>query len=442
MEAQEEKKEEFKSDNINVTVNEKEACRVEYKVKVGIDLTKQSHKKAVKSVTKEVSIPGFRKGRAPENLIEKKFAEPIDTRWQKGLADLAFKESQRLTNIPVLSGDTTITFNMEKHSLEEGAEMTFSFEREPKVPEIEYEKVEFTDEERITIDDAKVNETIDQIQKYFATWDDITDRPAQEKDYLSLDIDLIKEDKTESVYQNMRFEFSEKGMSKWMRDLCSGMNIGESKDGISKPDDDASEKEKKEFEEKPVRITLKGIQVAKMPPVDDELAKKVGVPNAAVLKEKLTDLLNKQADEQVQKKRRDQVCDSLVTLYPFDLPNSMVEKEVQVRLKQALSSPEAQKEWQNKNEEERKKDIDSIKEHSEKALRLFYLCRSIISKENLKISPSDVNKEVNTPLDAMFSTGADYYTPENASQEQKALATSRLMLAKAQDFIISKKLGA
>jgi len=438
-----EEKKEFKSDTVSFTMERKPDCVVEYKVKVSPQIVQKARREAIRSIAKEVSLPGFRKGKAPDALIVKKFPEPLKERWQKAIADTAFRECQNVAKVPILSQDAQISFNVDKQSVEEGAELTYTFETEPEVPYIDIEKIELAKEERKTIDENTVNETIDQIRHYFAEWEKISDRAVKKDDYVVVDVDVIEEEPPRKALTNTRFQVNKEKMAEWMLELVVGMKIGDAKEGVSTPDDDAPEEHKKENPPKKVRLTLRSIEKPNLPEVNDELAQKVGAPSAKEMQENLEKLLNKQADENVQKAYREQINDHLLEHYTFDLPKSLMQKETQFRIKQLVSDPQFQRKLMSMGEEERKEAIQDIEKQGERAVRLFYLARKIVQDQNIQISPSEVHQEVKTPLEAMFSDQSDFYSAQEQSQEQRAIAMSRLVLVKAEDYLISQaKIGA
>lgn len=438
-----EEKKEFKSDTVTFTMERKPDCIVEYKVKVSPEIVQKARREAIRSIAKEVSLPGFRKGKAPDALIVKKFPDALKERWQKSIADTAFRECQEVAKIPILSQDAQITFNVDKQSVEEGAELTYSFETEPEVPEIDIEKLELAKEERDTIDGKKVDETIDQIRHYFAEWEKVSDRAVEKEDYVVVDVDVIEEDPPRKALTNTRFQVNREKMAKWMFDLVLGMKIGDAKEGVSVPDEDAPEEHKEENPPKKVRLTLRTIEKALLPAIDDELAKKVGVATEKEMRENLEKLLNNQADDHVQKAYRDQVNEYLIENCQFDLPKTLLQKETQFRIKQLVSDPEFQRKLMGMDEEERKDAIQDIERQGERAVRLFYIARKVIQDQNIQISPTEVHQEVKTPLEAMFSDQSDLYTAKEQSQEQRAIAMSRLVLVKAEDYLISQaKIGA
>lgn len=438
MAEQKQENQEFKSNAVTFTVERKPECMVEYKVKTSPDIVKKARKEAIRSISKEVSLPGFRKGRAPDHLIVKKFPEPLDERWQKAIADQTFQECQKLAHTPLLNNDAKISFNIDKHSLDEGAELTYTFESEPVVPEIDLGRIELEEVEREIVDKKKIDSTLHDIQMYFASWEKESDRPVKEGDYILIDVDITEETPPKKALINSRFEVSKKKMAKWMHDLVMGMKIGEAKDGVSAPDADASEEDKKATPPKKVRLTVKSIEKPKLPEVDDLLAMKMGAKNKDEMLKNLEKLLNRQADDHVQKAYREQISEHLIAEYPFELPKTLLQKETQYRIKQLVNDPAFQQKLMGMGDEERKKEIQEIESQGERAVRLFYISRKIIQEQKIAVSPGDVHQGVKTPLEAMFSDQTDLYTSKEQSQEQKAIAMSRLLLSKAEDFLISK----
>ncbi len=211
---------EFSNEALKVKVYFKPNCKVELEVHAEPSLVKEARQKAVKIIGKEVTLPGFRKGKAPEALVEKSYSKQIDGEWQKAIADLTFLESIKLTNIPILNNDPKIGYNMKSHSME-GSHLILSFETEPSIPLINPKDVTLKAVERPLVNEDKVNETIRQLLLFFAEWTKI-DRPIQENDYVILDVDVIEEEPAYKLFADVRFEVTDRSMAKWMKDLILG----------------------------------------------------------------------------------------------------------------------------------------------------------------------------------------------------------------------------
>jgi trigger factor len=424
------------NDLIELTVHRKPRCLVEFVVKAQPVIVQKAYHKAVKSVAKDTSIPGFRKGKAPEALIVKNFASAIEKEWNKQLGEDIFRECENLVRIPVLNSDSRIKFNMKSHSLDQGAEMTFQFESEPEVPTVDVAALTLNKESDTPLDRKKLDEVLHRIRLFFSKWQSVSTRPIQTGDFITIDLDLIEDQKEDRVFSNTRLEVIEPTMAKWMRDLVIGMQVGESKDGISQPDDTASEEDKTKFQPKKVRVSIKSIEEPILPPVDDDLAKKVGVESSQIMLERLETLLNKQLEEEKRNHYREQLSTLLLNTYPFEVPASLLYHELQHRFTRLLQNSSFKTRYESLNEEEKKKEIELIQIQAEEALRLFYLCKHIALTHNLKIVSSDLHPEIQTPLDAMFAD-RDLIKP-NKTEEEKNLLMSRLLLTKAQDFVIDQ----
>ncbi|MEM8727983.1 MAG: trigger factor [Chlamydiota bacterium] len=434
----EEKRREYKSDTVTFTIERKPKCMVEYRVKTSPEIVKKTRSEAVKSVSKEVSVRGFRKGRAPDRIILKKFPGPVKERWEKAVVDKTFHECQKLFSSPILSNDAEIHFDIAEHSPEEGVEIIFSFETEPLVPDIRSNGIEIEEVEREVVDEKKLEETLKTIQTYFAEWEKISGRPAKEGDFAVIDVDLIEKEPADTILSNARFEIKRGTMTHWMYEMVVGIEIGASKEGLSRPDEDASEEDKEKFPPKKVRLTLKGIEIPHYPVIDDALAQKMGTKNERELRERLEKLLNTQADEAVRKKYREQISAYLLETYRFELPETLLQRETRFRIKQLVQDVRFQRKLMKMGEDEKKEVIKDLEAQAEKAVRLFYISRQITQDNGIEIGPDEVHRAISTPLEAMFSDQSDLYTAKEQSQEQKAIATSRLLLAKVEDFLISK----
>lgn len=425
----------FQNDQVKVIVHYKSACRVEFEVEVFPSLAKTAQKKALKVVGKEVTLAGFRKGKAPDHLILKNYPQQVDKQWQECIADLAFRESEKLAKVPMLNNEPKINFNMKSHSLE-GARLILGFETEPVIPSINPKDIELKAVERPVVNDEKINETIRQVQLFFAAWNKVSDRPIKEGDFVILDVDVIEEEPHTKLFADVRFEVTDKSMAKWMKDLILGHNKGEILEGVSIPDADASEDDKEKLKQKKVRINIKEVEAATTPELDDNFAHKIGAPSVAEMKVSIEKLLTKQADAHVQEKMREQLSDVLLTKYPFDIPASLIDRETRFRMQQLLKDDEFGNYWKNMTNEARKRTVTSIAEQSEKAVRMFYLCHKILADANIKVSANDLPKPPSSPLEFLLGDRRDFNPQENSEVHQTE-AFSRLLLEKAEDYIIA-----
>ncbi len=433
---------EFANDLIKVKVHFKPACKVELEVDADASIVKEAHQKAVKMVGKEVTIAGFRKGKAPEAMIEKSYAKHINAELEKVVSDLAFREAIKLCKIPVLNNELKIGYNMKSYSLQDGAKLILFFETEPTIPTIDPQTVTLKNVERPEVNADKVQETIRQVQLFFAQWKHVEGRGIHENDFVLLDVDVIEEEPPRSLFSGVRFEVTNRAMAKWMKDLVVGRHKGDVVEGVSVPDEDAKEKDKEELTPKKVRVTIRDVETATLPALNDEFAKKMGVSSVEEMRTNIEKLLNDKADGHVKEKLREEVSEALLNDFKFDVPTSLIDREVRFRMEQLLQDPEYAQHWNSMTNEAKKRTVGSIAEQSEKAVRMFYLCRKILADAKITISPNDIPKADYSPLNMLVGDRRDMH-PQGGTEVHQAEAFSRLLLEKAEDYIIdnAKKSG-
>lgn len=426
---------EFKNERVQFKIHHKPHCVVEYEVVASPSLVKEAFQKALRIVGKEITIPGFRKGKAPAEIILKRSPAEVDKKWQEVIANYAYVECSRLANIPLLRNDSTISFKMHRHSNEE-AHLTLSFETPPVVPSVDPKTFKKLPIERPAVNSEKIEETIRQTQLFYAQWKHIHTRPVQEGDYIILDVDVIEEEPAQRLFSDTRFEVTDKSMAHWMKQLVIGLNIGESADGTSVPDENLKPEEKEAFKPKKVRLSVKAIEEATLPELNDAFAQQLGADNVEELKGRIEALLNKQADGYVKEQLREQVTDFLLKSHPFDLPHSVIERETQFRMQQLMQDPQFKQNWNTMGEEEKRNTVTTIMAQAEKAVRMFYLCRKIIADAGITITGKDIPVGPTDPLEMMLNPSGQMHDPRQPDIKQ-AEAFSRVLLEKAEDWVLA-----
>ena len=425
--------EEKTTEQVHVQIHRKPACRIEMHVKTNPQMVKEARKNAIKSVSKEISLPGFRKGRAPDEMILKKFPVDVEKQMHKAIADLAYVAAQKEVKIPLLNNNSQISFDLKKQSIEEGAEVVFSFETEPKIPHVDASGFVAKPVEKAEVAEKQVEEAIRQMRFFYAHWKPVEDRPIQDGDYIMIDLDTVEGDVVQKVFHHIRFEVSKERMASWMKKLVAGAKTGDVLEGVSEADDTATEAEKAEFKPKNVRLTILKVEEAILPEVDDEFAKKVGAPDVEKMRQSINDLLNKQADEKVHTELCEQVNDFLLETYTFDLPQSLIDTEKKHRLSQMTHDPKFKGKWAKMSQEERKQLEDRLANEANQAVRLFYLSRQIVQDEKIPVTHQEVQNEAVAIYQQHGQRNADI---DQMPKEIYALALSKVILSKAQEMIL------
>lgn len=423
--------EETRVEDVTVAIHRKPACRIELEVKTAPSLVADARKKAIKKVGKEVAFPGFRKGKAPEEVILKKYPGAIESEWHKAIADAAFPAAMAQARTPVLN-NTSVSFDLKKHSLEDGAELVFSFETEPAVPSVDPKQFHLQPVKKAEVGEKEVDEAIRQMRFFFARWTPIDGRGIQEGDFIQIDLHTIDGPEPEKVFDHVRFEVAPERMANWMKALVLGAKPGDVLEGVSEADDTASEEEKKEFTPKKVRLTIHRAETAELPEIDEDFCKKVGADNAETLRDSVRTILERNAEDKADSQRRDQINLFLAQSYPFELPLSLIETEKNHRKNQLLQNPHSAESYEKLSPEEKRKFEEKIYDESAQAVRLFYLSRHVVREMKISITQQEVQQEA---VNSASSYGRRI-DPEHLPKEAFAIALSKVILTKAQNYIL------
>ncbi|NGX40619.1 MAG: Trigger factor [Candidatus Anoxychlamydiales bacterium] len=418
--------------DIKVKIEKKPKCKIEVDIEVSSEIVKEASKQALKDLKKEITLPGFRKGKAPDSAVLKKYPDAYKERLEKKIADISFIKAHEKEKLPALTQESKIVFKIKEYSLEKGAKLHYSYETEPDVPKIDPKAFKISKDKKIEVTKKEIDEAIRQIRFFHAEWKAV-DRPIKENDYIIIDLDSIESDAPQRVFSDTRFEVSDKGMAAWMKELVIGKKLNESLKGTSAPDEKATADEKKNFEPKKVLVTIKKIEEAKLPKVDDEFAKKVGAKSEKEMYESITKMLTEQKQTKHNQENRKKVHEFLLKTYKFDVPDSLIQNELNYRKDSYFKNPEFKKKYDKMTKEEIKEFEKDLLTYSEDAIRIFYLSKKIVADFDIKISDDEIKQRA---LVILYRETGQKPDPKNIPRNVYALAISQLVLNKAEDYIL------
>lgn len=419
------------NDNVNVTVAILPGSKVKLDIFVTPKASTAAYSKAIKTISKEVSLPGFRKGKAPEAFIIKNYGSHIQKEWHSIVIETGFQEALTLIDARPLKMEGVKCTAVQEISRENGSHYTIEFEASPKVPLINLDEISINPVERPTISQENIDESIENLRLYHAQWTTVTDRPVQENDYVDLDIDRV-DDPAGNICRNTRFSVANGRMANWMRNLILGLKPGESAEGMSEKEVEGSTN----FQPTLCRITVKAIHEATLPETNDDFAKKLGVPTVEELKVKVIEDLNRRADDEVKEQLFKQIDDSLLEKHQFEIPVSLIEADKEKRIADKLL-------WlnqQNAPQEVINQQIEEM-EHSasheiERTYRLLFLIFKFAREHNINVSEDEIIVEYANQL--AYGESSPLLRGLEDPSEIRGKLTHHLMLRKAREFIANK----
>lgn len=426
--------EEVKTAHTTAQVQRLPGCRIRLEIQVDAEATKAAYAKAVKNVSKEVSLPGFRKGKAPEALILKQYGKHVTREWHDLIANAAFQEFLQTTNLLPFTREKSVRrVEVKSASLETGSHVIIEYETSPAVPKVDKAQIKIEPYPRHVVTEKNIDERIHNLQLHYADWSIVNDRPIQEGDFVDLDIVAIDSHPQRTICEDMRFEVAEGKMGGWMRKLLIGRNLHESVEGISEREEN-DETSAADFQATQCRITVKSIYTTQLPTLDEAFAKKLGLKDIADLRPKVVDELNRRADAEVKDRHRAQVEEQLLRLYPFEIPSSIIDEQKRVMVAERLHRLK-QSGTTEPMDQLRKEVENAVEQELHRAYRLFFLCRSVADAHNIQVLQNEIYDEMGRQM-MMSPEQAAAFQNMGAEEVQSKLFVN-VLSRKALDYLAS-----
>ncbi len=351
-------------------------------ITVPADVIEQAVREELKRVAKTARIDGFRKGKVPPSIIEKRFGasarqDVLADVMQRHFFDAIIQEKIDLASRP--------TFAPEQYKV--GEDLTFSATFEV-YPEVEIKGLENIKVEKpvVKITDADVDKMVDTLRKQQATWEEKAEA-AQADSRVTIDfVGTIDGEEFEGGKATDFVLFMGQGrMIPGFEDGIVGHKAGEQFDvNVTFPEEYHAEN----LKGKPAKfaITLKKVEVMVLPELTDEFVAKFG-PNTktvADLRNEIVKNMQRELDNAVTANIKTQVLDGLIEQNDIDVPSSAVDQEVDVLRQQA-----AQRFGGNAQQAlELPREI--FEEQAKRRVKVGLLLSKVISSNELKVDEDRV----------------------------------------------------
>lgn len=390
----------FNDDHLTVTVSRKPHCEVKFDIKVKPEAVKAAYFQTLKDVNKEVSIPGFRKGRAPNSFLEDRYASTIQKSFVELALQTAFQDAVQLTHIHPLKDGHMKRPVVHECSSEKGAHFTIEFESRPVIPSVKVEELKIKKQQPKPITDQDCESALDNLLLQFAKYEPISDRHAQENDFVDISLTIL-EDPPQEVIHNQRIQVNtSKGIPAWIYQKVLGLGVEESAEGMTEQNASLTNSPSDpNFQPLPFRVTVHAIWEGVLPAIDEELAKRVGLSSVEELKSKIKERLEQEAERGAYEGTIDEIERSLVEKYPIEIPQSYIKEDKEARLEHYRKLQEKE---QDEDVENNFKEIDkSIEKSTIYNLQLFFLFRKIAADYDIEITSEDLSHELKYQLSLM-----------------------------------------
>jgi trigger factor len=311
-----------KEEKLSCSVDISESGPCKKKIKLVIpreEIDKQLNQK-YRELMPTAEVPGFRKGRAPRRLVEKRFGSDIGTQTKLELLSRAFQQIEEGQDFEALGEPD---FDPEKIELPETGDFTFEYEIEVR-PQFELPVLEGIRVEKplFEINEARINEAVKELQERYGRTEDVHDGAAAGDSVIAdVTLQVAGVEPPETIEGQPLWLGSETvlGVPVKVAEALAGIKPGESRTlEATVPEDHAKE----ECRGKPATLTIIVRSVRRMAPaaLDSSLFERLGVADEAEMRRQVEEYLEQQSDREIKRLMEAQVREHLARHISFELP--------------------------------------------------------------------------------------------------------------------------
>ena len=384
-----------------------EKSNVSLSITIPKEEVRSRYNEMVEEYTKEMQLPGFRKGKVPREVLERKYGEALKDDALGRVMESAIQEIFQDESLPrserPLPYSSPELKDKPDFDFDKDLQFTVIYDVLPEVKIGQWKglKVEYPYAE---VEKKDIDKELEEIRERNAIVMDRDDSAAARKgDVVTIDYQFFDENGEKSPDMHRKdFIFtigSETNIYKFDDDII-GMKKGETKEFTKKFEKDFFDPAVAGSSRK-IQVTLTALKEKKLPDLDDDLAQDVDEKFKTLddLKNSIKDKLTKSLEYRLREKKLSELLKKIMENTPVVLPESMIRAEVEGRwrrlaryynmsaetIAQMMSGDEKSKEW---------------REAAEKALHSRIILETLMEDEKIEVSDEDVELEFKSIAEA------------------------------------------
>ena len=392
---------------------------------------------AVSGFQKDLSLPGFRKGKVPASVVEKRFGEDVYVRATQDKVNALLQQLLKETNLVPVS-----SMEMDNHAAfvrNTEFKCTIAFD---VLPEIEFPNYDglTVDQAKSDVSDGDIDEILTRLRNNFAELVEMTeDRLPMDGDTVDVDYSGVDEEgNAVADVQGENFAVA-LGQGQALPDfeaLVKTAKLGEEKTGpVSFPADYPHAP----LAGKTITFTIKvnKIQTSQLPEVDEEFAKKVGQETVEKLKESIAEHITATKAQAARSEAMKTLVDGLLEKVTFDIPQSMID----ARVERIINERSMRLQRMGMDDLRKDKATEELREEALKeampTLRPQVFLMALAQKENLTVT----EQEVEMAIYGMAMRAQQDYQKVSEAYHKSGLIhelRDRVLADKAMELVYSK----
>ena len=349
----------------------------------------------IQKYQKLARIPGFRSGHAPASIIRQRFAQDIQNDVIDALVPRYFrKETDRLGLAPISQPRVT---DLHAHT---GEPLRFkaSFEVMPEVKVEGYRELR-SEHPEITVTDAEVEESLKGLQEQKASFNPIEGRPITDGDYAQVALDgtpKVEEEGAKPVHMDdVLVEIGGKNTMPEFTENLRGANAGEERNfDVVYPAEFSDERLRgKTFAYK---VKINAIKQKSLPELNEDFVKELGeFSTVDEVRQRIREGMEHERRHAAEREGKDKLLAQLIQRNEFEVPEALVERQIDVRLERGLRALAAQG---LTSEAMKKMDMPRLRagqrDQAVQEVKAALLLDKIADNEKIEVADEEIDREI------------------------------------------------
>jgi trigger factor len=380
-----------------IDANKKDGVRREISVEIPAEEVSRETETIVQKYQKVARLPGFRAGHVPASIIRQRFKEDLKSDVVEALVPRYFRmEAEKLGMIPVSQPRVT---NLHIH---EGEPLRFkaTFEIMPEIKVEGYKELR-SDHPEIVLKNEEIEEALNNIREQHATFTSIEGHPLADGDFAQASMDgrpKDADDKTQPVHMDeVLIEIGGRNTIPEFTTNLRGADAGDEREfEVSYPEDaDDKRLAGKTFI---YSVKVKSIKQKTLPPLNDDFAKELGeFTSLDQVRKQIRENMEAERRHTAEREAKDKLINELVKRNDFEVPESLVDRQIDLRLERGLRALAAQG---MKMEDMKKMDLPRLRagqrDQAVQDVKSSLLLDRIAELEGIEVGDEELNHELET----------------------------------------------
>jgi trigger factor len=379
------------------TINAQNGIKREISVEVPAEEVTRETEAIVQKYQKAARLPGFRRGHVPASIIRQRFKEDLKSDVVDSLVPRYFRqEAEKLGLIPVSQPRVT---DLRIH---EGEPLRFkaSFEVMPEIKVEGYKELR-AEHPEVVVKEEEVEDELNHVREQHATFTSVEGRPLADGDFAQASMDGKPKDADDNAkpvhMDEILIEIGGKNTVPEFTEQLRGASAGDTREFEVKYSDDFAD-QRLAGKALVYSVEVRAIKQKNLPELNDNFAQELGdFAGLEAVRKQIRENMEAERKHAAEREAKDKLVAELVRRNDFEVPESLVDRQIDLRLERGLRALASQG---MKMEDMKKMDLPRLRagqrDQAVQDVKSSLLLGRIADLEKIEVDENELNRELDS----------------------------------------------